>query len=97
MNRKRRRNLMGDKKKGIYCKFNVTRCDGRSDPGEKHDGCDYFVLDLVHDKHAIPAIEAYAKSCKADGYEQLSKDLELTLKVMKNRHDYHDQFKGDKK
>lgn len=51
---------------GIYHKFNVSRTDGRDCPGGKHEGCHYFVLDLAHDKHAVPAIKAYAASCERD-------------------------------
>lgn len=66
-----------DKKRelGLYRKYNVTRTDGKGAAGEKHDGCDYFVLDLQCDPHAIPAIRAYAASAKADGYHQLAYDL----------------------
>ena len=65
---------MGDKTKGLYEKFTVTRTDGKSEPGEKHEGCKYFVLDLIHDKHAVAAISAYANSCENE-YPLLSKDL----------------------
>jgi hypothetical protein len=59
---------------GLYNKFNVTRADGRHAEGEKHANCEYFVLDVSHDKHALPAIVAYADSCKSD-YPLLSADL----------------------
>lgn len=36
-----------DKKRGLYSKFKVERTDGSSAPGEKHDACEYFVLDLT--------------------------------------------------
>ncbi len=65
-----------DKQLGLYGKYKVERTDGRSGPGKKHEDCRYFVLDLVHDKHAIPAILAYANSCEAD-YPALAKDLHL--------------------
>ena len=48
---------------GLYDKFNISRTDGRSEPGEKHHGCEYFVLDMTHDPHAVPALKAYAESC----------------------------------
>ena len=48
---------------GLYEKFHVERTDGQSAAGKKHDGCSYFVLDLTHDRHTIPAIAAYAASC----------------------------------
>lgn len=65
---------MGDKTRGLYQKFNVTRTDGSSEAGQKHAGCKYFVLDASCDPHAIPALVAYAESCKAD-YPQLAKDV----------------------
>jgi hypothetical protein len=65
---------MGDPAKGIYEKFKVERTDGKSEPGEKHYFCKYFVLDLKHDKHARAALMAYAESCKKT-YPLLSQDL----------------------
>jgi hypothetical protein len=59
---------------GLYSKFIVNRTDGRDAPGEKHFGCDYFVLDLTHDNHAISAILAYADSC-ANSHPVLASDL----------------------
>jgi hypothetical protein len=49
---------------GIYRKYNVTRTDGSSAPGGKHEHCGYFVLDLEHDEFAIPALLAYVKACR---------------------------------
>lgn len=54
---------MGNLKRGVYKKFVVRRTDGRDKPGQKHHGCEYFVLDVYHDKFAIPALGAYAKAC----------------------------------
>ena len=66
---------MGDKSRGLYHKFNVTRTDGDGNyPGDKHRDCEYFVLDLDHDPHAIAAIRAYADSCFKE-YPDLSLDL----------------------
>lgn len=48
---------------GMFQKFYVTRTDGSSEPGGKHEHCNYFVLDLVHDKHAPDAMRAYATAC----------------------------------
>lgn len=59
---------------GIYNKYTVTRNDGTGAMGEKHDGCQYFVLDLNHDPYAKPAILAYAKACAAT-HPILAKDL----------------------
>lgn len=69
---------MGDPKRGLYGKFEIVRADGKSAPGQKHDGCLYFVLDLDHDAHAVAALEAYARSCEAD-YPLLAKDLRALL------------------
>ncbi|KKM87223.1 hypothetical protein LCGC14_1271110 [marine sediment metagenome] len=67
--------MSDNKKRGLYAKYRpVERTDGRSAPGEKHHGCEYFVLDLTHDPHALPAIQAYANSCGAD-YPQLAVDI----------------------
>lgn len=70
---------MGDRTRGIYRKFRVTRTDGesrRTVNGRigKHYGCRYFVLDVDHDRHAIPALKAYAESCK-DEYSPLAADV----------------------
>lgn len=59
---------------GLYDKYRVERTDGSSAPGGKHCNCQYFVLDLDHDPHAIAAIRAYADSCEAD-YPLLAADL----------------------
>ena len=40
---------MGDPTRGLYDKFYVKRTDGKSEPGQKHENCKYFVLDLTHD------------------------------------------------
>ncbi|MES2341661.1 MAG: hypothetical protein V4597_08285 [Pseudomonadota bacterium] len=52
----------------------ITRTDGSSDHGGKHDGCNYFVLDVTHDKHADAALRAYADSCESE-YPLLAADL----------------------
>jgi hypothetical protein len=66
---------MGDKNRGIYEKYKVERTDGKSAPGQKHENCRYFVIDLDHDKYAYQAIRAYAIACNSE-YPKLSKDLE---------------------
>ncbi|WP_285905798.1 hypothetical protein [Pseudodesulfovibrio pelocollis] len=72
---------MGDKTRGIYKKFAVRRTDGSSRKGGKHHNCEYFVLDLTHDPHAIPAIRAYADSCRAE-YPALAGDLDRIVDDM---------------
>ncbi len=70
---------MDKKATGLYDKFIVTRTDGQSATGQKHSGCEYFVLDLDHDPHARLALHAYADSCRHD-YPKLAEDL--TIKAM---------------
>jgi hypothetical protein len=72
-----------DKSRGIYQKFIVKRTDGRDLPGEKHEKCQYFVLDITHDKHAPAALQAYADSCVKD-YPQLSADLTMLCNLHHN-------------
>lgn len=64
--------------RGLYGKYSVERTDGSSDPGGKHENCDYFVLDLTHDPHALPALRAYAESCEQD-FPLLARDLRAKL------------------
>ena len=72
---------MDKTKTGLYGKFVVTRTDGQSEPGQKHEGCRYFVLDYDHDKHAHPALLAYAQSCEAE-YPMLARDVRMIAKLM---------------
>lgn len=65
---------MSDENPGLYRKFVVERADGSSRTGGKHEYCDYFVLDWVHDKFARAAALAYADACEAE-YPQLARDL----------------------
>lgn len=69
---------MGDSTRGIYNKFHVERTDGKSAPGEKHDGCEYFVLDMDHDPYAIPALRAYADACEAE-FPLLAQDIRAKI------------------
>ena len=65
---------MTDRLKGLYNKFTVTR----NDNSEKHANCSYFVIDLEHDKFAIPALQAYKEACSSD-YPKLSSDLDSLI------------------
>lgn len=66
----------GDADRGLYKKFKVERTDGRSAPGEKHHGCEYFVLDMNHDHHARAALSAYVRSLEDAGqFMALAADL----------------------
>jgi len=65
-----------DEERGVYRKYDVRRVDGSSGPGGKHEHCLYFVLDLVHDEFAAPALAAYAQACRGE-FPVLSRELEL--------------------
>ncbi len=69
---------MGDTTRGLYEKFTVTRTDGSSEVTGEHHGCEYFVLDITHDAFALPALRAYAKSCRKK-YPLLAKDIDKLL------------------
>jgi hypothetical protein len=64
-----------DRDRGLYEKYRVERTDGRAD---LHPDCQYFVLDLTHDKFAPPAIAAYADACE-DEFPALARDLRAIL------------------
>ena len=70
---------MSDKTRGLYSKFTVSRADGSSSDGGKHQNCEYFVLDLMHDPFAVPALKAYADACEGE-YPLLAADLRAKLK-----------------
>lgn len=53
-----------DPREGLYAKYWVRRTDGSSQPGGKHERCEYFVLDWQHDPFAVPAALAYADACE---------------------------------
>lgn len=71
-------------RRGLYAKFNVTRTDGTDAPDQKHDGCDYFVLDLTHDPFAAPALLAYVEACREE-YPALARDLKLEADAIRVR------------
>lgn len=71
-----------DKTKGLYNKYHVARIDGSSEPGRKHENCDCFVLDLTHDRYAVPALAAYASACDFE-FPQLAADLRRKLAELK--------------
>jgi hypothetical protein len=83
---------MGDKTRGIYEKFKVERTDGKSAPGGKHNGCQYFVLDVTCDQHAIRALLAYAESCKGE-YPLLAADVRK-MAITNCEHDWAETLHG---
>lgn len=70
---------MNDEKRGLYNKYDVRRT---VDPNGKHADCHYYVLDLIHDKFAAPALEAYADACEAE-FPALAKDLRTEAKGLR--------------
>ena len=54
-------------------------------PPPKHENCEFFVLDLVHDPFAAPALRAYAKACAVD-YPILARELLSFAAVMEKHH-----------
>ena len=70
---------MNDKLRGWYEKFIVTRTDHRDRPGQKHSECDYFVIDLMHDRFAEAALLEYARVCEFE-YPLLAADIRKRLK-----------------
>ena len=68
---KERNPKLPDDKQGYYRKYSVKRL---KDKTKKHARCEYFVLDLNHDTHALAALRAYAKSCEAE-FPELAADL----------------------
>lgn len=72
---------MSDRKRGLYKKFEVSRI---GDDG-KHKDCNYFVLDLNHDPHAIRAMHRYIYSCQEE-YPLLAKDLRELLAKIQSRY-----------
>lgn len=90
---------MDDKEKkenrGLYEKFTVYRNDGRDTIGCKHFNCEYFVLDLTHDRHAIAALEAYSNSCAGE-LAALAEDLRIKVMELKLKNKNFVPAKGDK-
>lgn len=71
--------------RGLHNKFTVTRNDGKDAEGEKHEGCEYFVLDLTHDlaaRHVIPPLAAaydhFGRHALADDLRKLLARFEAT-------------------
>lgn len=64
-----------DRERGLYDKYHVER---KEDPTGKHRDCNYFVLDLKHDKFAAAALRAYAWACASE-YPDLARDICLIV------------------
>lgn len=64
----------------LAARYQVTRTDGTSDPGERHATCFLFVLDLDHDPFARAALAAYADAAEAT-HPTLAADLRGRLVI----------------
>lgn len=73
-----------DEGKGLYRKYSVRRLN---DDKGKHDGCEFFVLDWMHDKFAIYAGIAYANACRTT-HPKLSEELAKLLKYYAGFHGF---------
>ena len=82
MTRRRLKAERYERKEGIYRKYQVKRLDGGSGRGQKHEKCEHFVLDLMHDPHAVEALIAYAKSCRGE-HPALASDVMHKVDLMK--------------
>lgn len=70
------RRLEGEEERpGVFKKYSVVRL---ADRAGKHVGCDFFVLDVTHDPHAVSALLAYAESVANDNPD-LAKELRARL------------------
>jgi hypothetical protein len=63
--------------RGLFAKFRVERLTPSS-KGIDHSDCRYFVLDLTHDPHALPAALVYANSCESE-LPLLARDLRVRV------------------
>lgn len=73
-------NVNPDRTRGLYHKFHVSR----TDQSPAHLDCDYYVLDMDHDPHALAAIRAYIQSCEKD-FPILAADLRIKEAQMELR------------
>lgn len=67
---------------GLYGRYKIEKADGSPvDPK-----AEYFVLRLDTDKHAIPAIVAYARSVREDNPQLADELIAWVLDVAKTHH-----------
>lgn len=70
-----------DPNRGLYAKFKVERMDGTSAPGQKHENCQAFVIDIQHDEFAPWVLMYYAGICEMK-YPVLALDLKAKAKAI---------------
>lgn len=69
----------GQRRRGIYDKYEVRRRDGRDGPGRDREDQVIFVLDIRHDPYARQAAALYAAAASQE-YPELSADLRKLLR-----------------
>ena len=72
---------MSTQPEGLYHKFNVSRVDGRDQPGGDRAGAEYIVLDLTHCPFARAAALVYANKMAAE-YPQAADDILAKVKAL---------------
>lgn len=70
--------------RGLYRKYDVRRLD---DHTGKHAACEYYVLDLMHDKFAADALEAYCRACTQE-FPSLAVDLYGKASKVRAQHNH---------
>lgn len=73
---------MEDKRNRLQQKYYVERIDERDRADGDRSDSKYFVLDYVHDRYSIPALEAYAQACYRD-YPNLSEEIRALVQELK--------------
>ena len=66
---------------GLYKKFNVSRTDGRDQPGGDRAGAEYIVLDLTYCPFARAAALVYADKMAVD-YPQAAAELREVIAAL---------------
>lgn len=73
---------VNQKTTGLYDKFEISR-RGRDRPGGNRQGAEYVVLDLTHDRHALPALRSY-RDAAAGEYPLLAEGLAGRIAAMED-------------
>jgi hypothetical protein len=81
---------------GIEHNYHVKRVDGRDAPGEKHEKCFKFVLDVEHDPFAKKALAAYADAC-AKEFPLLAADIRAKIGGEAAQSEVYDPIRDEKK
>lgn len=77
--------MSNKKERGLFGKYYVSRVDRKDRRGGPKENAGYFVLDFVHDPHAIAALVAYARACRKDS-PLLAADIDKIVKEQEARY-----------